>query len=292
MNKIKNNIFGYLYLSPVLVLIIVFLIYPFLNVIKVSFFSAKFGFGEMSYAGLKNYISLFQDEVFLKSIYNSVIWTIGNVLLQLSIPLGIALLLNRKFKGATLIKTLIIIPWIAPVVGIAMITKWTLEPQLGIANRILLSLGWIDKQINFLGSMNNAFPTLLFINSWQFIPFGTILILAALQTISTELYDAVKIDGANSWQTFCYLIFPIIGSMIGFVFFFGLVYSLNSFALIWITTKGGPVNATMTLPVLIYQKAFMSFNAGEASAIATLMGALLIIIGFLFFKYLWKGKNV
>ena len=260
--------------------------------IKVSFFSAKFGFGEMSYAGLKNYISLFQDEVFLKSIYNSVIWTIGNVLLQLSIPLGIALLLNRKFKGATLSKTLILIPWITPVVGIAMITKWMLEPQLGIANRILFSLGWIDKPINFLGSMNNAFPTLLFINSWQFIPFGTILILAALQTISTELYDAVKIDGANSWQTFCYLIFPIIGSMIGFVFFFGLVYSLNSFALIWITTKGGPVNATMTLPVLIYQKAFMSFNAGEASAIATLMGALLIIIGFLFFKYLWKGKNV
>ncbi len=291
MNKIKNNIYGYLFLSPILFLIIIFLVYPFFNVVKVSFFSAKFAFGKMNYAGFKNYLSLFQDEVFIKSIYNSLIWTIGNVLLQLVIPLVAALLLNRKFKGDTFVKTSILIPWITPVVGVAMITKWILEPQLGIVNKILVNIGFINKPINFLGSVSNALPSLLLVNSWQFIPFGTILILAALQTILPELYDAVKIDGANSWQIFRYLIFPVIGSMVGYVFFFGLVYSLNSFAIIWITTKGGPVNATMTLPVMIYQKAFMSFNAGEASAIATLMGILLIIIGFLFFKYLWRKET-
>ncbi len=292
MNKIvKDNVYGYLCLFPILFLIAIFLIYPFIDAIKISFFSAKLGFGKMSYVGFKNYASLLEDEVFLKSIYNSLIWAVGNLLIQLSIPLAIALLLNRRFRGDALIKTLILTPWITPVVGVAMITKWMLEPQLGIVNKILVNIGLINNPINFLGSVNTALPTLILVNSWQFIPFGTILILAALQTIPPELYDAIKVDGASSWQTFRHLTFPMIGSMVGFVFFFGLVYNLNAFALIWITTKGGPVNATMILPVMIYQKAFMSLNAGQACAIATLMGILLIIIGFVFFKYLWRRET-
>jgi len=289
--KTKKQYVGYLFLSPILILIILFLIYPFINVIRISFYSTRFGFGDMEFCGFKNFVTIFQDEVFRESIKNSFYWTIGSLLLQLSIPLGLALLLNKRFRGVALFRSMILIPWITPVVGIAMMTRWILEPQLGLANKILLGIGLLREPINFLGSMTNALPTLLTISSWQFIPFGTLLMIAALQTISSELYDAIKIDGANSWQIFRFLTFPLIGSMVGFVFFFGFVWNFNTFAIIWMTTRGGPVNSTMTLPVLLYKKAFKSFNMGEAAAIATLVGLFLMVVGFLFFKYLWKRQS-
>lgn len=245
----------------------------------------------MEYSGLKNFFSLFEDEVFRISLKNSLIWTIGSLALQLTIPLGLALLLNKEFKGGALVKTVILIPWITPVVGVAMMTRWILEPQLGLANRILLKIGLVHQSINFLGSPSYALFTLLIISSWQFIPFGTLLLLAALQTIPPDVYDAIKVDGANSWQTLRYLIFPMIGSMIGFVFFLAFVWNFNTFALIWMTTKGGPVNSTMTLPVLIYRRAFKAFNMGEAAAIATMIGLFLVVIGFFFFKYLWRRTS-
>ena len=287
----KNSINGYLFLSPILILITIFLIYPFMRVIHVSFFATRFGFGKMEFSGIQNYISLFKDEVFQTSVLNSMIWTVGCLILQLSIPLGLALLLNKKFRGGNIVRSIILIPWIAPVVGVAMMTRWILEPQLGIANKIFVGIGLIHKPVNFLGSMTNALPTLMVISSWQFIPFGTLLMLAALQTISPELYDAIKIDGANFWQIFRYLIFPLIGSMVGFVFFFGFVWNFNIFAIIWMTTQGGPVNSTMTLPVLIYKRAFKSFNMGESAAMATIVGFFLIVVGFLFFKYMWKRAD-
>jgi len=284
----RNQLRGYLFLLPILILLSIFLIFPFINVIRLSFYSTKFGFGKMNFTGFNNYFSLFKDSVFRISIKNSLYWTLGSTFLQLIIPLVIALLLNRKFFGATFVRSVILIPWITPVVGITMLTRWILEPQLGILNRILINIGLINERLNLLGSMVATLPTLLTVSSWQFIPFGTLLILAALSTILPELYDAITIDGASSWQVFRYLIFPLVGSMIGFVFFFGFVWNFNSFALIWLITRGGPVNSTMTLPVLIYQKAFASLNMGQAAAIATLVGIFLIIVGFVYFRYMWK----
>jgi multiple sugar transport system permease protein len=291
VQKKKSSVKGYIFLLPILLLILVFLVYPFIKVIHTSFFTTRFGFGRMDFSGFKNYVSLFKDEVFRIGIYNSLIWTVGCLILQLSIPLGLALLLNKKFRGGNIVRSVILIPWITPVAGVAMMTRWILEPQLGLANKILVGSGLSQHPVNFLGSMTNALPTLMAISSWQFIPFGTLLMLAALQTISSELYDAIKIDGANSWQIFRFLIFPLVGSMIGFVFFFGFVWNFNTFALIWMTTQGGPVNSTMTLPVLIYRRAFKSFNMGQAAAMATMVGFFLIAVGFLFFKYMWKRSE-
>lgn len=276
---------------PVSFFVAFFLIYPFLIAIRTSLYFTAFGFGEMEFCGLENFFSLFQDEEFITGLKNSFVWTLGSVALQLSIPLGLAMLLNREFRGGMVAKSIMLIPWITPLVGIAMMTKWTLEPQLGFANKILLQIGLIKQPINFLGSPTFALPSLLIISSWRFIPFGTLLLLAALQTIPPSVYDAMKVDGANSWQTFRFLIFPMIGSMIGFVFFLAFAWNFNTFGLIWITTKGGPVNSTNTLPVLIYRRAFRIFNMGESAAVATLIGIFLIAVGFVFFKYIWKRET-
>lgn len=287
----KTQIRGYLFLLPVSVFVAFFLIYPFLTAVRTSLYSTPFGFGDMEFSGLGNFFSLFQDEEFITSLKNSFVWTLGSVALQLSIPLGLAMLLNREFRGGMVAKSVMLIPWITPLVGIAMMTKWILEPQLGFANKILLQIGLIKQPINFLGSPTFALPSLLIISSWRFIPFGTLLLLAALQTIPRPTYDAMKVDGANSWQTFRFLIFPMIGSMIGFVFFLAFAWNFNTFGLIWITTKGGPVNSTNTLPVLIYRRAFRMFNMGESAAIATLIGIFLIAVGLVFFKYIWKRET-
>ena len=283
----KENYKGLLFLAPVLLLIGVFFIYPAISIVRMSFFETRYGI-EFTYAGLKNYRHLFGDEVVYTSAINSLVWTGLGLFLQLSIPLGTAILLNQKFYGNTFARSAMLIPWITPSVIIAILARWILEPSLGIFNQILLELGLIGDSVNFLGSTSLALPTLIGMQTWQFIPFGTLLILAALQTIPKNLYDSMKVDGAGPFQLFHYLIFPRIGPMIGFVVFLAFVWNFNVFDKIWLTTQGGPVNATTTLPLLVYKRAFRTFRMGQSSALASLIVIGLILFGLIYFKYLWQ----
>jgi multiple sugar transport system permease protein len=283
----KKQATGLLYLAPVLILIIAFFLYPSISIIKTSFYQTRYGIN-FNFAGLKNYLVIFGDEVFHASLVNSLIWTVTGLILQLTIPLGTALLLNQRFGGNTFARATMLVPWITPSVIIAIMARWILEPELGMLNSILLRLGIVDDPINFLGSTTAALPTLIIAQTWQFIPFGTLLILAALQTIPRALYDAMKVDGAKPLQLFRYLIVPKISPMIGFMVFLAFVWNFNVFDKIWLTTQGGPVNATMTLPVLVYKRAFKTFRMGQSSAVGTITVVGLIILGIIYFKYLWK----
>ena len=283
----KKQATGLLYLAPVLILIIGFFLYPSISIIKTSFYQTRYGIN-FNFAGLKNYLLIFGDEVFHASLVNSLIWTVTGLILQLTIPLGTALLLNQRFKGNTLARATMLVPWITPSVIIAIMARWILEPELGMLNSILLKLSLVDGPINFLGSTTAALPTLILAQTWQFIPFGTLLILAALQTIPRALYDAMKVDGAKPFQLFRYLIAPRISPMIGFMVFLAFVWNFNVFDKIWLTTQGGPVNATMTLPVLVYKRAFKTFRMGQSSAVGTITVVGLIILGIIYFKYFWK----
>lgn len=283
----KKHLIGLLYLAPVLFLITAFFLYPSISIIKTSFFQTRYGIN-FTFAGLRNYGIIFGDEVFHASLVNSLIWTTTGLILQLTIPLATALLLNQTFVGNTFARAAMLVPWITPSVIIAIMARWILEPELGMLNDVLVKIGIINDSINFLGSPNAALPTLILAQTWQFIPFGTLLILAALQTIPRGLYDAMKVDGAAPIQIFRYLIFPRIGPMIGFVVFLAFVWNFNVFDKIWLTTQGGPVNATMTLPVLVYKRAFKTFRMGQSSAVGTITILGLIILGVIYFKYLWK----
>lgn len=283
----QQNI-GYVFLLPILLLILCVFVYPFISVFVLSFYSTKFGFGRMDFAGLKNYLTLFREPLFWTSVRNSFVWTVMSLAIQLTVPLIFALLLNQRFRGRTLVRSLMLIPWVTPTVVVAIMGRWMLEPTVGIVNRILIRLGLTPHPVNFLGSISGALPTLVFLNSWQFIPFGTLLILAALQTIPRELAEAARVDGAGSWRVFLHLTFPLLSPMIGFVAFLAFVWNFNSFGLIWLTTEGGPMNATMTVPVLIYRKAFRTFNMGEAAALSSMSGLVLATLGVLYFKFMWK----
>jgi multiple sugar transport system permease protein len=277
---------GVLLISPVLLLILFFYGYPLFDLIRSSFFVTRAGVNE--YVGLFNYQKVLSSNLFYQAVVNSLRWTGLSLAIQLSVPLILALALNQRFWGNSLARVLMLVPWIIPTVVVAIMLRWLLEPNVGLINHLLLALGIIREPIDFLGRTQSAFLTLVCANSWQFLPFGTLLILAGLQTIPRDVLEAAWVDGAGVWQRFRYIIFPLLGPVIGFVFFLAFVWNFNTLGLIWLTTQGGPLNTTLTLPVLIYRRAFRGFAMGEAAAMGSLASVALMIVGVFYLKYLWK----
>lgn len=274
----------YLYILPILILIGIIFIYPLSQVLISSFYNIRLGAQEGIFVGLDNYRLIFSEPVFWKSVRSSLIWTFGNLILQLIIPLGVAILLNQKLRGMHFARTLILLPWIIPMVALAVSMRWMLLPGIGIFNEILKNT--IGTQISFLSSKSTAMPTLIILNTWKWLPFGTLLILTALQTIPREVYEAARVDGANFWKQFIYITFPLLGKVIWFMGYLILVWNFNTFDTIWLTTEGGPGHIMQTLTILVYRRAFKVFRLGEGAAIATIGAALLMVMGILYFKFL------
>lgn len=290
MKRYKRvSLVTYLYILPILVLIGIIFIYPLSQVLISSFYNIRLGAQEGIFVGLDNYRLIFSEPVFWKSVRSSLIWTFGNLILQLIIPLGVAILLNQKLRGMHFARTLILLPWIIPMVALAVSMRWMLLPGIGIFNEILKNT--IGTQISFLGSQSAAMPTLIILNTWKWLPFGTLLILTALQTIPPEVYEAARVDGANFWKQFIYITFPLLGKVIWFMGYLILVWNFNTFDTIWLTTEGGPGHAMQTLPILVYRRAFKVFRLGEGAAIATIGAALLMVMGLLYFKFLSPKKE-
>ena len=285
MKRYKRvSLVTYLYILPILVLIGIIFIYPLSQVLISSFYNIRLGAQEGIFVGLDNYRLIFSEPVFWKSVRSSLIWTFGNLILQLIIPLGAAILLNQKLRGMHFARTLILLPWIIPMVALAVSMRWMLLPGIGIFNEILRDI--IGTQISFLGSKSAAMPTLIILNTWKWLPFGTLLILTALQTIPREVYEAARVDGANFWKQFIYITFPLLGKVIWFMGYLILVWNFNTFDTIWLTTEGGPGHIMQTLTILVYRRAFKVFRLGEGAAIATMSAAFLMVMGILYFKFL------
>lgn len=277
---------GLLLTAPVVLSLIILYAYPIFDLIRTSFFIIRGG--EEQFVGLANYRKVISSDLFRQSSVNSLLWTGLSLLIQLTIPLLLALLLNQKFWGNALARVLMLVPWITPTVVVAIMLRWLLEPNVGLVNYILRQFGLTRLGIDFLGSKQYALLTLVMANAWQFLPFGTLLILAGLQTIPKEVVEAAWVDGAGGWKRFRHITFPLLSPVIGFVFFLAFVWNFNTLGIIWLTTQGGPLNTTLTLPVLIYRRAFRGFAMGEAAAMGALASVALIIFGVLYFRFLWK----
>jgi len=286
--KQKNQKIGYLFLAPLAVVVAVFLLYPFIKGFLLSFFATKYGFGNMNFSGLQNYISIIKTEEFGIAIKNSLVWVVSGLILTTVFPMGIAILINRNFVGKQIVMGCMLISWMTPVVGFSMMWKWLLEPQLGIVNKILENLGLIECSINFLGDSKWALGICIFLNFLQFFPFGVLLMSSALSVIPNELYEAMKIDGASLIKILSHLTLPVAGPMVSFMAFLGIVWTFSNYSLIYILTKGGPNYATYTVPIMIYEKAFSEFQVGQSLAFASMIGILLIAIGILFGKSFFK----
>lgn len=292
MLKSLGGIKQYLSIIPLLVLLLFVFAYPCVSAFFLALHKVSFGEATGEYIGLGNFKELLQSTVFWDSLGLSLVWALGNLAIQLVAPLGIALVLNKRIRGVNLARSLIMLPWIVPVATIAICMRWMLLPKIGIINEVLLSLGILRQSVHFLGSPSTAMLFLILLNSWKFLPFGTLLILAALQTIPESVLEAAAVDGARGFQQFRYITFPLLGSMIWFVGFLAFAWNFNTFDLIWLTTQGGPGVATQTLPVLVYRTAFKVFRLGEASTISIFIALLLLVVGVVYLKlFAPKGEQ-
>ncbi|MCL6557971.1 MAG: sugar ABC transporter permease [Firmicutes bacterium] len=273
-------------LSPAILWILLIVIYPFVSAIRLSFMKTAFGFGLMRPNGLENYRLVLGDEAFWRALLTSFWWTLGNLILQLTLPMFVALLLRRKFAGRDALRSIILTPWIIPAVVIAILWRWLLEPTVGILNSILHSLHIVDKPVSFLGRPDLALVSIILVNTWRFAPLGTVLILAALQTIPEVLYEAARVDGASPVQEFLRITFPLLGNVVWFVGLLASIWTFNILDLIWLMTQGGPGTSTQTMPVLIYQTAFKTYQMGIASAMAVMTAMGLIVLAFVYFRFM------
>jgi multiple sugar transport system permease protein len=261
---------------PAAAFLILFLAYPLGLGIWLSFTDARLGRGG-EFVGLENYEFLSDDPTFWLTVFNTLLYTAVASTIKFAVGLYLALLLNEHLPFKAIIRAVVLIPFIVPTVLSAIAFWWLFDPQFSIISWSLMKLGLIDHYINFLGDVWNARWSVIFANIWRGVPFVAITLLAGLQTVSPSLYEAATIDGATPWQRFRYITYPLLTPIIAVVMTFSVLFTFTDFQLIWVMTRGGPVNATHLMATFSYQRAIMSGYLGEGSAIATAMIPFLLL---------------
>ena len=273
--KADRNWLGAWFMLPAAAFLILFLAYPLGLGVWLSFTDAKIGRSGV-FIGLENYEWLWDDNVFWMSVFNTMLYTVVASVVKFGVGLYLALLLNENLPFKAMIRAVVLIPFIVPTVLSAIAFWWIYDPQFSIVSWSLKQLGLIHGNIDFLGNVWNARWSTIFANIWRGIPFVAITLLAGLQTVSPSLYEAATIDGASRWQIFRYVTFPLLTPIIAVVMTFSVLFTFTDFQLIWVLTRGGPVNATHLMATLSYQRAIIGGQLGEGAAIATAMISFLL----------------
>lgn len=264
-------------LTPAVGLLLVFLTYPLGLGIWLAFTDTHIGRGGI-YIGLENFESLWYDRVFWGAVFYTVFYTGVATVLKFGLGLWLALLLNEDLPFKSLLRAIILLPWIVPTVLSAIAFWWMYDAQFSIISYILVDvLGWRDTYIDFLGTPWHARWSLIFANVWRGIPFVAISLLAGLQTISPSLYEAALLDGASSWQRFTRITAPLLMPILAVVLTFSVLFTFTDFQLVYAITRGGPINSTHLMATLAFQRGIPGGQLGEGAAIAVSMIPFLIL---------------
>jgi multiple sugar transport system permease protein len=275
--KVNRDWLGFWFMLPAAAILILFLAYPLGLGVWLSFTDARIG-RSGTFVRLENYEWLWGDNVFWLSVFNTLLYTTVASTIKFAVGLYLALLLNENLPFKAILRAVVLIPFIVPTVLSAIAFWWIYDAQFSIVSWSLKHLGLIHENINFLGDVWNARWSVIFANIWRGIPFVAITLLAGLQTVSPSLYEAATIDGASAWQRFRYITYPLLTPIIAVVMTFSVLFTFTDFQLIWVLTRGGPVNATHLMATLSYQRAILSGYLGEGSAIATAMIPFLLAV--------------
>ena len=277
LSKLQNsrNGLGLVFMAPATLLLILFLTYPLVLGIWLGFTDTKIGRGG-EFVGLENYEFLWEDSVTRLALFNTLFYTFIASILKFFLGLWLAVLLNEKLPYKTFFRSVILLPYIVPTALSALAFWWLYDAQFSIISWILIKMGWIDHYIDFLGDPWNARFSVLAANVWRGVPFVAITLLAGLQTISPSLYEAAAIDGATAWQRFKHITLPLLTPMIAVVMTFSVLFTFTDFQLIYVITRGGPLNATHLMATLSFQRAISGGALGEGAAIAIAMVPFLL----------------
>ena len=298
MQRIKrffryDNI-GLLFALPAFIYMLVFVGYPIISNIILSLQDvtvANLSRGEKHFIGLENYVKLFHDEVFLRSMWNTLLFTVSCLVFQFLIGFALALLFNKNFRLSKPVRGFLMIPWMIPMTVTALIFKLMFATDIGVVNYFLRSVGLISKNIEWLTSSKTAMLVVIIANIWIGIPFNTILISTGLTTIPQELYESAAIDGANGRQAFFRITVPLLRRTIESVLVLGFIYTFKVYDLVYVMTSGGPVNSTHLLSTYSYKQSFELFNYSVGSAVANMLLVILLLVGIVYLRITMSGED-
>jgi multiple sugar transport system permease protein len=266
----SRNLLGLLFMLPAAVLLLLFLTYPLGLGVWLGFTDTKIGRGG-EWIGLENYVFLWGDSVTRLALFNTFFYTVVASIIKFALGLWLAVLLNERIPFKTFFRTVILLPYIVPTALSAIAFWWIYDSQFSIISWTLTKMGLIDHYIDFLGDPWNARLSTIAANIWRGVPFVAITLLAGLQTISPSLYEAGAIDGATGWQRFRFITLPLLTPIIAVVMTFSVLFTFTDFQLIYVLTRGGPLNATHLMATLSFQRAIPGGALGEGAAIAIAM---------------------
>jgi multiple sugar transport system permease protein len=275
----EHRHWAYLLIVPSLILVLVIVIYPIFSGVLLSFQEMRLNRPKLNgFIGLEHYSELLQDPVFLKAAINTFWWVVFGIISQFMLGMITALALNRKLRGMQLARTLVLIPWFLPSVVAGNMWVLLLDSRLGVLNDIMVKLGILQSYKAWFADPNTAFPAALLVALWQGFPFFALLLLAGLQGIPEDLYEAASVDGATRWRQFLHITLPLLRPIIVAVVVLRVIGMVNSPDLIVILTNGGPGHSTELLSSYAFQTAYQSFDFGYAGALSVVM--LIILMAF------------
>jgi multiple sugar transport system permease protein len=276
---------GYLYVAPLMLWLAFTILYPLISAVFLSVQDIKIIGTPGKFVGLANYTRLLTNDAFWEALLRSAGWVVGNAAVQTLAAFAAALVLNQRFRGRGAARIWIILSWIVPAVVVVIIWRWLLSSS-GVVNYLLTTLGIVAAPVGFFSTPQAAQTSVILINSWRWFPFMTVTLLAGMQSIPRELYEAAAVDGATAVQRFWSITFPLLGPVLFVLGLVGTLMSFNVFDVIWLLTGGGPSDATTTVPVLIYVTAFTKYRLSQAAAISVVSGLLLLFFALLFIRFM------
>ncbi len=275
----REELATWAFLAPALAFLLLFFGYPVVKNVTMSlqeYTTRTFYTGEAPWVGLDNYLAVVRSSVFSTAMLNTLLFTVGSILGQFTIGLALAVFFKNRFPLSGVLRSLLLLPWLLPMIVSSAIWKWMLDQDSGVINEVLGAVG--VGHVPWLTSPNVALVAVVIVNIWLGIPFNMTILYSGLQDIPDELYEAAALDGAVGWRAFLHVTWPLLRPVVGVVLVLGVVYTLKVLDIILGLTDGGPANATVTLATQSYKLSFANFEFGQGAA----LGNILVVISLVF----------
>ncbi|MDR2629893.1 MAG: sugar ABC transporter permease [Spirochaetaceae bacterium] len=289
--KLGKEIEPYVYLLPSMVIMALFLGYPIIYNLVISFFQWNLRRPDRPFAGLSNYFSVLSDGKFPVILRNTLLWAGAGVASQMVFGITLALFADSLYRPQKYMRTIILLPWLIPGVVTALMWKWMFQADVGIINFLLMHLGITKNNILFISSPATSLPSLIFVNSWRAVPFWFLMITAALQDKPLDQIESARMDGARYPVILWHVILPHLSPVIASTGVLTTIWTLNYFDLIWTTTKGGPADATSTLPIYTYRLAFEFSDFGRSAALAMVSLIIVALVCIPYVRRMFSGLS-
>jgi multiple sugar transport system permease protein len=283
----REGSLGLILMAPAIIILTLFIAYPFVLGIAYSLQDARIGV-QGHFVGLKNFIDNAQNGIFQQTLRNTFVYTAITTVFKLALGMALALLMNQHFRFKNLARAGLLLPWIIPTALSTLAWLWIFDSTYGIISWVLKNAGLIQRNIPFLGDPTLAMGSVIAVNIWRGTPFFAISLLAGLQTISQDLYEAAAIDGASAWQRFRHVTLPLIMPVLTIVTLFSIIWTFADFQLVYVLTRGGPTNSTHLLATLAYQ---IGMTAGELSVGASISLWMFPFMAALVIAVLWYQRR-